>query len=69
MLVEILHMYIMFVDIWNSVSHMTRKACLFGWGIPLLLTTITLIVHFCLRNTHPDDHEMGMYPLYRDTAV
>ncbi|XP_002129016.2 uncharacterized protein LOC100177153 [Ciona intestinalis] len=69
MMVEVVDMYLMFVKVWSSVRHYVRKASVFGWGFPLVLSIATLGAHFGLVETYPNSEWHRMYPMYRETVV
>ena len=70
MAIEVLDMYLMFVKVWSAVRHYVLKACIFGWGFPVLVTAITLAVHYSLiGTTDGTDESLRMYPMYRDTGM
>jgi len=62
-------MYMMFVNIWHNASNLIKKAWGFGWGLPLIFSILTLVIHFVMQHLHPNEVEEALYPLYRETVV
>ena len=63
MLIEVIDMYLMFIRVWNVVSHYILKASIIGWGFPTLVVVICIGVHF------GSNEEIRAYPIYRETNV
>ena len=71
MLFHTINMYLMFVKVWNSKQISIGKGCLIGWGLPALVVTVSISVHFGLVNYSSDgaNDDERMYPIYRETAM
>ena len=66
---EVVTMYRMLVIVWPShITNYVLKLSAVGWGIPLLVTTVTLITHFIMKGDGTDESCM-MYRIYRETGV
>ena len=69
MFIEVLDMYLLFVKVWSEINKPVKKASIFGWGFPLLLSVATLGAHFGLQNRYPGQDVPRLYPEYRETTM